>query len=116
MFFCNLVPLKYLNLSWRLKELNYLEMTGFSGRPGVTVADLFQDFCYKNYQKCHNIDLIKACLYLFYFYLTNSNAKSQIYFESYSFLVVVDSSIYSWQMKLNLVKTAQPFLIWPAPT
>ena len=79
MFFCNLVPLKYLNLSWRLKELNYLEMTGFSGRPGVTVADLFQDFCYKNYQKCHNIDLIKACLYLFYFYLTNSNAELQTF-------------------------------------
>ena len=41
------VPLKYLNLSWRSMELNYLEMAGFSERPGVTVADLFQDFCYK---------------------------------------------------------------------
>ena len=107
-------------------ELNYLEVTGFSKRSGVTVTDLFQDFFYKknypkmsqcfHFQSNNNIDLIKLCSNLFSFYLTNSNAEFQIYFESYFFFVVVDSSIYSWQIKLNLVKTAQPFLIWPAPT
>lgn len=67
--FVILVPPKYLNLSWRLMELNYLEVTGFSGRSGVTVTDLFywpliQDFCYKNNQKCRIvcISLVKIIL------------------------------------------------------
>ena len=60
-------------------ELNYLEMTGFSERLGVIVAD----FCYENYLKSqiicilskNNIDLIKACSNLFSFLLNKFKCK-----------------------------------------